>query len=189
MTRALLLGSLFLIAAAASAQPDTARRLAIDGDYAAAILSIDYQQQRGDLRQAMLTFASGKDTMHLSPHDKLAILSTAGQWITLNSFLSSDHTTSVQAEAMLPAPETIQMVLYKPKRGPWQGWNVKQVENNTETEWTYFNQQGREVRSAPCSPRECFTNVVIDDAGNEVYTGSSSFRMEISGFSFGVERE
>ena len=190
MYRALLLFSLFLIATTASAQPDTARPLGIDGDFGPATLSIEYHQQRGDFRRATLSLASASKDGPAIPQgaiDQIGVLSKDGQWILIDRFLSSGQTASVQAQAMLPAPDAISMILMKPQRGPWRGWKVEELGGEyTEVEWTYFNQRGREVEAAPCASRACFSNVA--DASFTKCEGLG-FCIEISGFSFGVERE
>ena len=175
------------LTATASAQPD--RPLVIDGDFGPATLVIEYQD--GDdlfLRSTLsLSLNSGKPIPRGAIH-QIAILSKGGQWITLDSFLSSGHTTGsnvLQTEARLPPPKTLSLILLKPRRGPWQGWKVERDDGYTETEWTYYDGAGNHVRSAPCEPRACFNDVV--DAFNQAESTASSFQVEISGFSFGVE--
>ncbi|GAB5534637.1 MAG: hypothetical protein Rubg2KO_08860 [Rubricoccaceae bacterium] len=191
MHRALLLSSLFLIATVASAQTDRARSNLIDGDFGPATMVIEYQDGTDLFRPATLTLAPASDKAKPIPRgaiDQIGILSKGNGWIIIQSFLSSGNSTAVKAEAMLPAPDDISMILIKPQRGPWRGWKVEQgSEGYTEVEWTYFNQRGREVRSAPCAPRACFRDVT--DAFNQAESTASSFRVEINGFSFGVERE
>lgn len=183
MLRLLFVLALLLVTTAASAQPDTARNpLIVDGDFGPATLAIDYEQRRGDLRRATLTLAPTSEDAKPIPHgaiEQIGVLSKGNGWIIIQSFLSSGHTTSIQAQAMLPAPTDISMILIKPRRGPWYGWKIEEGEGYTEVEWTYFNQRGREVRSAPCEPNACFGNVT--DAFNQAESTASSFRVEISG--------
>ena len=174
-----ILAALVLLPAAASAQPDTARPLVVDGDFGPVTLTLDYEQRRGDLRRATLSILPALQDAPMRQPEQVAVLSRTGQWIMFETFLSSGHTTGFQAEGVAPAPESIVMILIKPQRGPWRGWKVEEGESYTEVEWTYVNQRGREVRSAPCAPRACFANVV--DAFNQAESTASSFRVKISG--------
>ncbi|MEO0560327.1 MAG: hypothetical protein AAF170_19335 [Bacteroidota bacterium] len=202
MYRILAFSSLFLFAAAATAQPDRTRTSA--GDRSGATMVIEYQDGTDLFRPAELTLTR-EDDQPLRPRaiEQIGILSKDMSWILLESFLSSGY--GIQAQAMLPAPDAISMILIKPRRGPWHGWKVEEGEAGWKVEegeagwkveegeagwnveWTYFNQRGQKVEAAPCAPRACFENVV--DAFNQAESTASSFRVEIDGFSFGVERE
>ncbi|MEM1054580.1 MAG: hypothetical protein AAGI52_03560 [Bacteroidota bacterium] len=185
----------------AECQTDTLPLSAMQGT-----LTIEYQQTRGDLRQASLSVVLSSESHEPGWHRKLknlSVLTTTGQWILIESFRARDG--GLEARAMLPPPNQISSILMIGELGTGAGWKVEEGEMGyTEIEWTYLNQRGQETEP----PRA--TNSDDDDcgpipAGCEVFNpwtckcdiglkdpfglkmDDSSFRMDIRGFSFGVE--
>ena len=152
-------------------------------------LTIEYKETSGAFRQARLALAplsDGVDPLWRGPLRTVSVLTTAGQWILIDSFLSSGHSSGhhAEAEAMLPAPETVSVILLRPERGPVVGWAVRENEGYTKVEWTLYDQAGEAQQTGTaCELGACLGEL---QTPKDVELGQSSLSVVASGGGRGI---
>lgn len=177
-----LLVALCLLAASASVAqtPDRPGR-DVDGDVGPFVAEIEYGEPSGALRHAALTLtptaADGTPPWN-GDVASVVVVSDKGTWHVVDRLLSSGHQTGVvRAEALLPAPEAVVLLLLRSTRDPWRGWRLRDAEGYANQEVSYVDQRGRPLRSGPCAPDDCLAHV--EDAGDRVGVTASSLRLAV----------
>ena len=125
-------------------------------------VTIEYAEDRGDLRAATLTIAPLREGIRppwQGELDAITVLSKSGQWIYVDRLLSYGHSTGVKAEVMLPAPDAILMVGVHTREGGWIGWQLVEdayVVTQDLQDWTYYDGSGNRVQpEGGCSTDGC----------------------------------
>ena len=147
-----------------------------DGDFGPFVLEITYGPGSGNLRQADLSITTARPDGDHNEIDSVVLVTETGQWHVVDSFLSSGHEGSVKAEAVLPEPESVILILFLTESGYWEGWPSKVHEGYANQETSYFDQSGRRLRTPPCDPRECLAGV-LEEGGVDWTVGPSSLRI------------
>ena len=152
-----------------------------DGDFGPFVLEWYIEGQGGAMfRGSTLTIppAAPDDTPRWNGElERVVVVTESGQWHVIDSFLSSGHSSGVRAEAMLPPPESVILILFNTSRDPWRGWLRKDADGYANKEVSYFDQSGRRRRTPPCEPRECFANLIDDGLAAQIEGRTTRFML------------
>ena len=182
--RRLVVLSLFVLASPAGfAQAMDRSGLLVDGDFGPVVAEITYGEPSGELRRAVLSFtptSRGGAPPWNGEVDRAVVVTDEGVWHVVDRLLSSEHQTGVvQAEALLPAPESVVLILLHSTRDPWRGWLVRDAEGYANQEVSYVDQRGRTLRTGPCDPERCLSDVA--DARGRTEATATSLRLAVGG--------
>lgn len=146
-----------------------------DGDFGPIVISIDYDETQGDLRDGTLAIApASKGAPELQPDEirRVSVLSADGRWTVVDDLRWADGRLDARG-TFVPPGDVAAVLLHPPTGGPF-GWQFEKGLDLRAMTWTHLDAWGREVRSAPCEPGTCFETLY--EAFDQAERTASSFR-------------
>ncbi|MGB3543508.1 hypothetical protein [Rubrivirga sp.] len=117
-------------------------------------ITIDYGERgSGDATITVEQLREGRAPWGRSIRE-IAVISSDGEWVVIDEFLSSGHTSSVRARSVLPRAESIAYVLVRGARGQPVLWRVSSFEA-WPVKWLKLDQEGEEARTSEGGGQQC----------------------------------